>query len=66
MPKIKTHRGTKKRFRVTSTGKVMHRKSHRSHLLEKKSSKRKRTFAHQHEVTSSATVKNIRRMAPYL
>ena len=65
MPKIRTHRGTKKRFRVTATGKVMHRKSFRSHLLEKKSSKRKRTFAHQHELTGKLK-QTIKRIAPYL
>lgn len=65
MPKIRTHRGTKKRFRVTATGKVMRRKSYQSHLLEKKSSKRKRTFAHVHQVAGKIA-KTIRRNAPYL
>ncbi len=65
MPKIRTHRGTKKRFHVTSTGKVMRRKSFRSHLLQKKSSKRKRTYANLHEVVGTQ-LKNIRRRAPYM
>ena len=42
MPKIRTHKGTAKRIRVTSTGKVMRRKAFRSHLLEHKSAKRRR------------------------
>ena len=42
MPKIRTHKGTAKRLRVTSTGKVMRRKAFRSHLLEHKSAKRRR------------------------
>ena len=42
MPKMKTHRGAAKRFRVTGTGKVVRRKAYRSHLLEKKPSKRTR------------------------
>jgi large subunit ribosomal protein L35 len=42
MPKMKTHSGTKKRFKLTATGKVRGRHSFTSHILEKKSSKRKR------------------------
>jgi large subunit ribosomal protein L35 len=44
MPKVKTHSATKKRFRVSGGGKVMRRKAFKSHLLEKKSQKRKRGF----------------------
>ena len=44
MPKTKTSRAAKKRFKVTGTGKLLRRPSMRSHLLEKKSSKRKRGF----------------------
>ena len=42
MPKMKTHSGTKKRFKVTGTGKVRGRSAFSSHILEKKSPKRKR------------------------
>src|SRR5947209_8429892 len=42
MPKMKTHSGTKKRFKVTATGKVRGRGAFSSHILEKKSAKRKR------------------------
>ena len=45
MPKMKTHSGAKKRFKVTATGKVRGRKAFSSHILEKKSPKRKRHFA---------------------
>ncbi len=45
MPKMKTHSGAKKRFKVTGTGKVRARHSFSSHILEKKSPKRKRTLA---------------------
>ena len=65
MPKIRTHRGTAKRLRVTSTGKVMRRKAFRSHLLEHKSAKRKRAYRMQHEVSASDRRKVIR-LAPYL
>ncbi len=42
MPKMKTKRGVKKRFKLTGTGKLMRRKAYHSHILTKKSSKRKR------------------------
>ena len=42
MPKMKTHSGAKKRFKVTATGKVRGRGSYQTHILEKKSPKRKR------------------------
>ncbi len=45
MPKQKTHSGAKDRFRVTKTGKVLHRRMNRNHLLEKKSSGRKRRLS---------------------
>jgi len=44
MPKQKTHSATKKRFKVTGTGKLLRRKAPKAHLLEKKSPKRKRGF----------------------
>ena len=44
MPKMKTHSGAKKRFKVTGTGKVRARHPFTSHILEKKSPKRKRTL----------------------
>ena len=42
MPKMKTHKGAKKRFRTTGTGKVMRRQANKNHILEKKAPKRKR------------------------
>ncbi|MBQ6390420.1 MAG: 50S ribosomal protein L35 [Eggerthellaceae bacterium] len=44
MPKMKSHRGTAKRFRVTGTGKIVRAKAYKSHILTKKSPKRKRNF----------------------
>jgi len=44
MPKTKTHSGAKKRFKVTAGGKILRRRAMKSHLLEKKSAKRKRSF----------------------
>jgi large subunit ribosomal protein L35 len=55
MPKMKTHSGAKKRFKVTGTGKVRGRHPFTSHILEKKSPKTKRALGrpaimHEHEV----------------
>ena len=52
MPKMKTHRGTAKRFRVTGSGKIMRGKAYKSHILTKKTTKRKRGF--RQETTVSA------------
>lgn len=42
MPKMKSNRGAKKRFKVTSSGRIKHRRNYKSHILTKKSTKRKR------------------------
>ncbi|MFR6345048.1 MAG: 50S ribosomal protein L35, partial [Christensenellales bacterium] len=44
MPKMKTHRGAAKRFRLTGSGKVRRNKAYKSHLLNSKSRKRKRNL----------------------
>ncbi|MCL2632569.1 MAG: 50S ribosomal protein L35 [Coriobacteriia bacterium] len=53
MPKMKTHKATAKRFRVTGTGKIMRGKAYKSHLKEKKSPKAKRGFDKLQEVAPS-------------
>ena len=53
MPKMKTHRGSAKRFRVTGSGKIMRAKAYKSHILTKKSPKRKRNFRKETEVATS-------------
>jgi large subunit ribosomal protein L35 len=53
MPKMKTHSGAKKRFKVTATGKVLHRKAFSTHILEKKSPKRKRAMGKPAEVAKA-------------
>ena len=60
MPKMKTHRGTAKRFRVTGSGKIMRSKAYKSHIMTKKSQKRKRNFRHETEV-SKADQKTVAR-----
>jgi large subunit ribosomal protein L35 len=61
MPKMKTHSGAKKRFRVTGTGKVMREQANRRHLLEVKPSKRTRRLAAD-VMTAPADVKKIKRL----
>ena len=61
MPKMKTHSGSKKRFRVTGTGKVMREKANRRPLLESKSSTRTRRLALD-AVAAPADVKRIKRL----
>lgn len=51
MPKMKAHSGAKKRFRKTGTGKLRARHAFSSHILEKKSAKRKRKFARPAEIS---------------
>ncbi len=58
MPKMKTHKGTAKRFRKTGTGKLMRAKAFKSHILTKKSQKRIRGFR-QETVVSPADAKNV-------
>jgi large subunit ribosomal protein L35 len=60
MPKMKTHRATAKRFRITRTGKVLHRKATGNHFLMKKSGGRRRRIEGMAEVTAERTT--IRRM----
>ena len=50
MPKQKTNKAAKKRFKVTGGGKLLRRHAMQSHNLEKKSAKRKRAFATDHEI----------------
>ncbi|HEX7463484.1 MAG TPA: 50S ribosomal protein L35 [Actinomycetota bacterium] len=52
MPKMKTHRGAAKRFRITRTGKVLHRKATGNHFLTKKSGAHRRRIEGMSEVTS--------------
>ena len=55
MPKMKTHRGAAKRFRFTSSGKLVRRRAFKSHILTKKSPKRKRSFRKNVLITSADT-----------
>ena len=59
MPKMKTHSGAKKRFRKTAKGKLRGRRAYSSHILEKKSPKRKRQMARPVEI-AKADEKRVR------
>jgi large subunit ribosomal protein L35 len=61
MPKMKTHSGAKKRFRKTATGKLRGRRAYSSHILEKKSPKRKRRMAKPVDIAQSDS-KGVRKL----
>ena len=65
MPKVKTKRAAAKRFKVTGTGKLKRMKAYKSHILTKKSAKRKRNL--RKATTADATnAKNMKKIMPYL
>ena len=65
MPKIKTNRASAKRFKATGTGKLKRNKAYKSHILTKKSTKRKRNLR-QATITDATNVKNMKKVLPYL
>ena len=62
MPKMKTHKGAKKRFSVTGTGKVRRLKAFKSHILTKKTSKRKRRLRQATTIKTPGEARNIKRL----
>ncbi|HBH29552.1 MAG: 50S ribosomal protein L35 [Desulfofustis sp. PB-SRB1] len=64
MPKMKTNRGAAKRFSLTGSGKIKRNKAYSSHILTKKSTKRKRGLR-QSDIVDSANSKAIRKILPY-
>ncbi len=65
MPKIKTNRGAAKRFRKTGTGKIRRNTAFTSHILPKKSTKRKRDLR-QATLVHKSDERNIAQLIPYL
>ena len=61
MPKMKTKGGAKKRFRITGTGKIKRKHAFKSHILTKKSKKRKRNLGYD-TIVSKADEKNVKRL----
>ena len=64
MPKMKTHRGAAKRFGVTGGGRIRRNKAYASHILTKKSTKRKRNLR-KSALIAECDTKAVRRMLPY-
>jgi len=65
MPKLKTKKSAAKRFRATGSGKIVRRKAFKNHLLQKKSSKRKRDLSNL-VIVNERDEKNVRLMLPYI
>lgn len=65
MPKMKTHRGAAKRFRKTGTGKLKRAHAFTSHILTKKSAKRKRNLR-KSGLVSTTQEKTMKKLLPYL
>lgn len=65
MPKIKTHRGAAKRFKVTGTGKIVRNKAFKRHLLTGKPSKRTRALR-KDTLVHDAQFDNIKKLLPYM
>ena len=64
MPKMKTHRGAAKRLKRTGTGRLKRNKANKSHILTKKSTKRKRRLR-KADIVAKADEKRMKRMLPY-
>jgi large subunit ribosomal protein L35 len=64
MPKMKTNRGAAKRFKLTGSGKIKRNKAYSSHILTKKSTKRKRGLR-QGDIVDASDHKGIKRILPY-
>ena len=64
MPKIKSNSGAKKRFKLSKTGKVIRAHAYKSHILNKKTSKRKRNLR-QTTTADKTNVKQIKKLIPY-
>jgi large subunit ribosomal protein L35 len=65
MPKMKTNRGAAKRFRSTGSGKIRRNHAYTSHILTKKSTKRKRNLR-QGALIAESDIKPVKRLLPYM
>ena len=65
MPKMKTTKAAAKRFKTTGTGKLKRNKAYKSHILTKKSQKRKRNLR-KPTVTDATNVKSMKKILPYM
>ena len=65
MSKLKTKKAAAKRFKVTGTGKLKRMKAYKSHILTKKTTKRKRNLR-KPAMTDATNVKNMKKILPYV
>ncbi|MCF4970629.1 50S ribosomal protein L35 [Nostoc sp. CMAA1605] len=65
MPKLKTRKAAAKRFRATGSGKIVRRKAFKNHLLEHKTTNKKRSFSKM-AIVNERDEDNVRLMLPYL
>lgn len=65
MPKLKSRKAAAKRFRATGTGKIVRRKAFKNHILEKKTTDKKRKFS-KAVIVDERDADNVRGMLPYL
>lgn len=65
MPKMKTNRGAAKRFKATGSGKIVRNKAYSSHILTKKSTKRKRNLR-KSGLVDATNLKQVSKLVPYL
>ena len=66
MPKIKTHKATAKRFKLTGSGKLLRTKGEKRHLRRNKSKRVKRASYRGVEVVTAGEIKRVTRLVPYL
>jgi large subunit ribosomal protein L35 len=66
MPKIKTHKATSKRFKLSGSGKLLRTRGPKGHFRRNKARRVKSMLDEMHVVTDHATVERVRRLAPYL
>ncbi len=66
MPKMKTHKTTAKRFKVTGSGKIRRYKIGKSHLRRKKAARVVRSFDKTMDVTGAGSVRRVKRLVPYI
>jgi large subunit ribosomal protein L35 len=62
MPKMKSHKGAKKRFKVTGSGKIKHYPAFKSHILTKKDAKRKRRLRRGEMITTNGETRVLKRL----
>lgn len=66
MPKLKTHKATAKRFKLTGSGKLMRTKGEKRHLRRRRSKRMKRAGWKMREMNTPGEVKRVKRLAPYM